>query len=173
MSLSPTSLCSARVHVGGATRLWAREHSLTAGSGLWGLWSWSTREAVLNPASTSQGRECHFSGEGAGLRAAASSWQEAAEIPTPQYRRSSLGGAAREMTPGHRAVSNDVAEMKVTVNRDVRTFSPRPKRKKREKTMVQQTFCFLLFRVMLTQPARGGELIQGELSVEKRRLDSW
>lgn len=95
VSLSPSSLCSARIHVGGATRLWVREHSLTAGSGLWGLWSWSTREAVLNPASTSQGRECDFSGEGAGLWAAASSWQEAAEIPHPSTDR-----AAWEEQPG-------------------------------------------------------------------------
>ena len=141
VSLSPTSLCSARVHVGRATRLWAREHSLTAGSGLGGLWSWSTREAVLNPASTSQGRERHFSGEGEGLRAAASSWQEAAEIPTPQYRRSSLGGAVLEMTPGHRSVSNDAAEMKVTINRDVRTFPPRPKRKKRGRKPLFSKLC--------------------------------
>lgn len=76
------------------------------------------------------------------------------------------------MTPGHRTVSNDAAEMKVTINRDIRTFFPQTKKKKREKTIVQQTFCFLLFRVMLTQPARGGELIGGELSLETWRLDS-
>ena len=47
-----------------------------------------------------------------------------------RYSHPSTDGTAQEVTPGHRAVSNDAAEMKVTVNCDVRTFSPRPKRKK-------------------------------------------
>ena len=84
-------------------------------------------------------------------------------------------GAAWKLTPGPCPLVCNVAGVKGAGKQPRQDIFPQTKktrREKRKKTNVQQTLCFQVLMLIPTQPARGVELIWGELSMGPQSLDS-